>query len=161
MKCDKCGYLLLEGDNFCRNCGNTISINRNVVPEQKSVTTPIQNTTPVQQNVVNNISDEDNKKANKLCIWSLILYFAAPILFVLFDVIIALLLKDSNMIGISAFSVLCRIAGFVLMIVAKIKYPKNKFANILMWIYIGLIAAGFVMGILAVIIILLLLFSLA
>jgi hypothetical protein len=37
------------------------------------------------------------------------------------------------------------------MIVARVKYPENRFARILMWIYICLFIGGFVLGIIGII----------
>lgn len=34
----------------------------------------------------------------------------------------------------------CTLAALVLMIIARVNYPKNKFAKILMWVYITAIA---------------------
>ena len=138
MKCDKCGYLLIEGDNFCRNCGKTITN----IQQQVNI--------PQQVPAVKNIKD-DNGKANLLCVLSLLLYFLAPIIFIVIDIVLALLLENANYLGVSGFSVLCRLAGFILMIVARVKYPNNMFAKVLMWIYIGLLAAGLIGVILLVV----------
>lgn len=150
MKCDKCGYLLIDGDNFCRNCGKTITVN----PVIQHEFAPQQ----VQSTVNNNIKD-DNRSANMLCMFSLLLYFLAPIVFVVLDIIIALVL-GSNYIGISGFAALSRVAGFILMIVARVKYPNNMFAKVLMWIYIALIVAGLLFGLIIVLFIILALISL-
>jgi hypothetical protein len=36
------------------------------------------------------------------------------------------------------------IASWVLMIMARVKYKESKFAKVLMWIYIGILAAGII-----------------
>ena len=36
------------------------------------------------------------------------------------------------------------IASWVLLIIARVKYKESKFAKILMWVYIGLLAAGII-----------------
>ena len=149
MKCDKCGYLLIEGDNFCRNCGKTITITPTV--QQVNI--------PQQVPAVKNIKD-DNGKANLLCVLSLLLYFLAPIIFIVIDIVLALLLENANYLGVSGFSVLCRLAGFILMIVARVKYPNNMFAKVLMWIYIALIIAGLGFGLIIFLLIILALISL-
>ena len=153
MKCDKCGYLLIEGDNFCRNCGKTIT---NI---QQQVNISQQVNIPQQVPAVKNIKD-DNGKANLLCVLSLLLYFLAPIIFIVIDIVLALLLENANYLGVSGFSVLCRLAGFILMIVARVKYPNNIFAKVLMWIYIALIIAGLVFGLIIFLLIILALISL-
>lgn len=122
MFCEKCGEKIKEGNSFCTNCGTP-----------KKLINKVEQTEVVQNNVV---VDEDNKKANLLCIISLLCYFVGPIIFFLVSVVLALLSKTLGTI----FNVLVgapRIAGIVLMIVARIKYPKNTFAKVLMWIYIG------------------------
>lgn len=37
------------------------------------------------------------------------------------------------------FGGLCFLASFVLMIVTRVKYPRNTFGKVLMWVYIGLL----------------------
>lgn len=43
------------------------------------------------------------------------------------------------------------IAGFVLMIIARVKFPKSNFAKVLMWIYIVVIIALIILFIIAMI----------
>jgi hypothetical protein len=43
-------------------------------------------------------------------------------------------------LGAPALWAICGIAGFILMIVARVKSPKYVFAKVVMWIYIVLIS---------------------
>ncbi|MBO4867538.1 MAG: hypothetical protein J5582_13425 [Ruminococcus sp.] len=74
---------------------------------------------------------EDKKKANRLCIISLILMFCINPLVVA----ISRFGNDS----ISFLNGLSSIAAFILMIYVRVKYPKNIFGKVLMIVYIALI----------------------
>ena len=162
MKCDKCGEMIEPGDLFCTNCGTSVKVQQPTVPQQLpnyQVVIP-QQQLPNYQVVVQQpqIAADDKKNANILCIISLILYFAAPIFALLMAIVFSLISEDASMLstGITSIS---RIAAYVLMIVARIKYPESTFAKILMWIYIGLFAVGFIMGILLIILLIIGIFS--
>ncbi|MBR6483845.1 MAG: hypothetical protein IKT14_02395 [Clostridiales bacterium] len=95
---------------------------------------------------------DNNKKANKLCLISLGLSFGLPLIFG----IVCAALKAFGMDEESVLTVttvgsiaLCpaEIAGLILMIVVRAKYPSNKFGKVLMIIYIVVM----VLGVLAVI----------
>ncbi len=141
MYCINCGNQILDGDSFCTNCGALANNNAPVQEPQK--------VTVVQTNN-NTISEEDNKKANFMCILSLLLYIAAPVVLYLIDMIISFTL-DKGFTFFSAFSSLSHLAGLALMIVARVKYPKNTFAKVLMWIYIGLMLLSIVIVIVIII----------
>jgi hypothetical protein len=90
----------------------------------------------------------EDELANKLCIASLICYFGPTVLSVFFAPLMGafedVLDSSSSPVGnvftlpIGAILGLAPIAGIVLMIIARVKAPKNTFAKVLMWIYIGL-----------------------
>ncbi len=80
---------------------------------------------------------EEKKNANRLCIISLVLYLS-PLIWGLFNSRVSRLISGA-----------CSIAAIVLMIVARVKYPKNTFAKVLMWIYIAFIILGVITLILA------------
>ena len=128
MFCSNCGTKLSENENFCTNCGKQMKVVE--TPQQVQVKKDIEET------------PEDKKNAHLLCIISLILTFASDIIAGIVSVIFPPL--GSLLVEVAP---LCNLAGLVLMIVARVKYPKNKFAKILMWIYIIL----FLLGILAVV----------
>ena len=95
---------------------------------------------------------EDDKKANTLCIISVLCTLVGYVLIPIFggikvpDYLTDSLPGDftsfvenvrnatSAAVGLMAWAL--QIAGFVIMIVARVKYPKNTFAKVLMWIYI-------------------------
>ena len=124
MYCTNCGNELKNDRNFCSNCGSKIENNN--VNNQNNVT-------------IKNEKSEDDKYANILCIISIILTFGASF-------VLGILSYNARNLE-SAFDYiggLCPLIGLVLMIVARVKYPNNKFAKILMWIYIVLIILGIV-----------------
>ena len=91
----------------------------------------------------------DNKKTvNTLCGWSLGCYLGCglPGLILLF--IFAALQADADKINESSALLITglvffaavgvRLSGWILMIIARVKDKKSKFALTLMWVYIGL-----------------------
>lgn len=131
MYCRNCGTKIEDNESFCTNCGT---------PK-----TDINNEVPTKVEVKNDeMSPEDTKNANLLCILSLVLTFGS-------DAILGIIMVIFPPIGtiLSSISPLCNLAGLVLMIVARVKYPKSKFAKVLMWVYIIL----FILGILAIVLI--------
>lgn len=92
---------------------------------------------------------ENNKKANKLCILSLLCVFLPILLSVSLSPILNVLFETSdaetsntlwditwNILGIVGLLLL--IAGIGLMIYVRVKYPKNTFGKVIMWLYIVL-----------------------
>lgn len=125
-----------------------------------------QNNLNDSQNYINpNIETlEDKKKANLLCIISILLFIVPSLIAIIMAIVIASIDLSSGgnllsslysaslnspvdlgitsqimgisyvvMMGISHFA---RIASFVMMIVIRVKYPKNTFGKVLMWIWI-------------------------
>lgn len=135
MYCKNCGNKLENDDVFCTNCGTK--------KDDTSDNSIVEDTKKVEVNN-NEMSPEDTKNANLLCIISLILTFAS-------DLIAGIITVVFPPLGELLMSItpLCNLAGLVLMIVARVKYPKSKFAKILMWIYIGL----FIFSIVAIVLI--------
>ena len=126
MYCAKCGTLLVSGNRFCTNCGSPIPQLGTSVPSGEYVSVVSQ-------------SDENNKKANILCIVSLVLYFLGPIVFNIILSAINFILEDISFFALLIPSISPRLIAFILMIVARIKYPDSKFAKALMWIYVILL----------------------
>ena len=136
MKCSRCGQEIVPGDSFCTCCGLAI-------PNAQQPT-PV----PVQKPIAN-----DNQKANQLCIFSLLLYLAAPFVLGILGIFISAIFKNETIdIGTSLLGVIARIAAIVMVIVARVKYPTSKFAKVLLWIYIGLFIAGLLLLILIAVI---------
>ena len=140
MYCEKCGEKIKEGNSFCTNYGTPKKIINKVEEKEENKV----EVTPTVV-VVNNSQEEDNKKANLLCTISVLLYFVGPLAIFIIALFSSLISRSLGSI-ISALSGATRIAAIVLMIVARVKYPNNTFAKVLMWIYIGLaiLAAIFV-----------------
>lgn len=93
---------------------------------------------------------ERNKKATILCIISLGLHFLPEVLTGAFSAIVEEISKTA---GSGSFSDMYAgitsillggtyIASWVLMIMARVKYKENKFAKILMWVYIAILAVS-------------------
>ena len=122
MFCEKCGTKLNENDLFCSNCGNKIERNN------------ISQVTNINSNQI-----EDDKKANLLCTISLILGFGSGMIYA----ILSSIFKELEPFFSSIYS-LCPLASLVFMIIARVKYPNNKFAKVLMWIYIILTILGII-----------------
>ena len=131
MYCKNCGTKLDEDDLFCTNCGTAKNDKKEVVEKVE-----IKN---------NEMSETDTKNANLLCILSLIFVFA-------FDMIAGIITVIIPPLGELLFSIspLANLTGLVLMIVARVKYPKSTFAKILMWVYIALFILAIVATVLIV-----------
>lgn len=123
MYCTSCGSKINEEDSFCTNCGakkQNVETSNNETPKEENKVVP-------KQEVV----EEDEKNANLLCILSLIFKYGGSVISGILSVIFAPLGEL-----FSGLAPLTWLTGIVLMIVARIKYPSNKFAKVLMWIYI-------------------------
>ncbi|MCR4581107.1 MAG: zinc-ribbon domain-containing protein [Bacilli bacterium] len=129
--CPNCGNQLPQGASFCTKCGGKLGVYQQ--PQQAQ------------------ISPEDDKKANNLSLISLGLFFGPSALSILSAGISASTSAGSRITAISsALSGVCTLAAIVLMIVARVKYPKNKLAKIVMWIYIALFAIGIIGSVLLI-----------
>ena len=100
---------------------------------------------------------ERRKKATILCIISLVCQFAPEIISGVFSGVLNSLdelTSNSSLEPITyAFSLLTGgtyIASWVLMIIARVKYKESKFAKVLMWVYIGILAASVIAIILVI-----------
>lgn len=100
----------------------------------------------------NNILNPQNaiqrrRKASKLCMLSLVFAVIVPVA-ILLTTYLTFYMRLDDRLGIDynfglIFGVcsLFYIAGFVLMIIARVKYRKSIFATVLMFVYIGLAVA--------------------
>ena len=100
---------------------------------------------------------ERRKKANILCIISLVCQFAPELITGVFSGVLQSideLASNSSLEPITyVFSLLTGgtyIASWVLMIIARVKYKESKFAKVLMWVYIGILAASVIAIILVI-----------
>lgn len=100
---------------------------------------------------------ERRKKANILCIISLVCQFAPEIISGVFSGILQSVddfASNSSLEPLTYVSSMIvggtYIASWVLMIIARVKYKESKFAKVLMWVYIGILAASIIAIILVV-----------
>ena len=134
--CRKCGTKIEEGSIYCYNCGSSLTQNTQ------------QNT--IQNNSINvNVQNQDNdKEGDILGIISLILYFAGS------GLVSALIynLPPDTRNYFSSLAGLCPLASIVVMIVGRIKYPKNKLLKIAMWTIIICTLVGIIAFIVIIVI---------
>lgn len=94
---------------------------------------------------------EDNKKANILCLIAL----GCDVLpLLVFAVAKTLSLSVLNIVAgvTSVLGILLMIAGIVIMIIVRVKYPDNLFGKVLMWVYIVLLIVAAVAYIISMIV---------
>lgn len=120
------------------NNNNNQTNNENI--EQTGTNNNVENSESNKQNKNEKTRPKDNKKANIICLISLILQY------------VPVLLQIS--IGINSdiykkFVYICLLVSFILMIVVRVKYRKNKFGLILMILYIINIIATIILFALA------------
>lgn len=91
----------------------------------------------------NNDHNNDNKNATTLCVISIICTVVSVICGPLARFVEVLAVSNGNSVAktftgiFTALASLGSLAGLTLMIVARVKYPKSKFAKVLMWVYIA------------------------
>ena len=125
--CPNCQTHNDNNSKFCVNCGQQLVLNNDIVNNQS--------------NSIN------NSEGNMWGIISLLLYFAGTTIVSLITFILPDEVKDSfsSLIGMSP------LAGIVIMIIGRVKYPKNKLLKIAMWLIIGSIFLSLVAFVLFVI----------
>ena len=115
--------------NFCTNCGcklGDVIVEQEVVEKKAAIQQPVTPVTDPEQ------EKKDLEMGNKLAILSLVLAYGAGML----EFIITLILpRDISGLFTSLLS-LCPLAGLVTMVVGRVKYPKNTFLKVVMWIFI-------------------------
>ena len=100
---------------------------------------------------------ERRKKANILCIISLVCQFAPEVLAGIFSGIVESIDDLSSNSSLEPLTYVSStivfatyVASWVLMIIARVKYKESKFAKVLMWVYIGILAASVIAIILVI-----------
>lgn len=127
-------------------------------PTPSEVVPPAPTAAPNQK-----VKTPEDQLAEKLCIASVICYFGAPIISSILSSITDFtsslsssnaddLLSNVMFWPIGLVLALGPLAGIILMIIARVKAPKNTFGKVLMWVYIAL----FILKVLAIIAIILL-----
>jgi len=170
--CPNCGAELIEDFVFCANCGTKIKQDNNV-NEEKNTQSEINNEQVVDENVVEEVKNEqsalveprveprvqlsnsdkfnnqadNNSNATLIGALSLIIYFVGSAVVTL----LSYFLPGDSGNAFMSLSGFCPLAGIVLMIIGRVKYPTNKFLKVVMWIIIVSIILGLVAFILFVI----------
>ncbi len=124
MYCKNCGKELSSEDKFCSNCG----LGNKLDPDNNQTNTLKDNETSA--NSSGTINDKEDRECNILCIISLICLFINSGVLSIYGT----KLDEAN--SFSSILGLAPLVGVVLMIVARVKYPKKTFPKVLMWIYI-------------------------
>ena len=129
-KCQNCGAENKSGSKFCTQCGKPFEVqeddqNNNIIPTDYT----------------------ESETANVLAILSLILFFGGSII----TGIISAFLPTSIGYRFSSLSGISPLAGIVIMIVGRVKYPTNKFLKIVMWIIIASIIISLIIFIIFII----------
>ena len=142
-----------NGANYQGNGNYQNSANyQNNVNYQMNGNVPLNNEQFNQMGWNQQQSAEDNKKANILCTISLVL-FVCPVITAIFYGVLENAFKVNNQLEVAGSSVMeiaseisgvFYVAALVLMIIVRVKYPKNTFGKILMWIYIVLTALALI-----------------
>lgn len=123
-RCNRCGTVNTMDAVYCSNCGQYLdggmngNINNNM------------------NNSMNNSVDMDKKKADNMAtIAALLFYLGAEVVSIISNVI-------PGILGDLIYDMrgLCSIAGIVVMIVGRVRYPDNKSLKIVMWAIIVTIA---------------------
>ena len=121
--CSNCGQPTVEDAKFCASCGTALNeVNDQILEIQK----------------------EEKRKGNNLA-WTSLGLFLVNWLFsgATFLTVGSSTNKFSMMFAqiLSYIPGLCFLASIIIMIVGRVKYPKNTFLKVLMWIYIAVIIA--------------------
>ena len=137
MKCGRCGNWIDDADAFCTNCG---AQRPGVVQTINAVGQPV---TIIQ------VEDPQAKKtANLLCIISLILLFSPYIM----SIVLYMPGFPDFLYGISNLATgLLSLVSIGLMVYVRIKYPKNTFGKVIMWLYIAFLCIPILLALLFIV----------
>ncbi len=124
--CHECAALNSKDSSFCTSCGAELT--------QTQIVSS-------QTNSVNNQSNDDSE-GNKLGVISLILYFCAGSALSFLAYFFQSITSLSK--AITAIAGMCPLAGIVVMIVGRVKYPTNKLLKVAMWVIIGSVILGII-----------------
>ena len=146
MICRNCGTYYDNSQNQCPKCGAAAESNSphpeySPPPEYRNVPPP-----PTER------KDPFNERL--LCIIALVLLLIPlPALFFITDAISIFSEKAPEHLYNITYSllILCPLAGIVLMIIARVKYPQSRFAKVVMWIYIVTVSISVILTIIAIV----------
>ena len=118
--CSNCGKSIESGTKFCASCGTKVG-------EVKEVKTEVVNT-------------PNRNDGNIFSILGLAFFFGGAVLIYIILAFMPELYENIAEI-LSCLAALFPLAGIILMIIGRVKYPKNVFLHITMWVIIGTIAS--------------------
>ncbi|MEE3343389.1 MAG: zinc-ribbon domain-containing protein [Bacilli bacterium] len=121
MKCSKCGTDNDINNSYCTKCGQKL-INDNNNSRELIVVEEKKNSFSIEGKKIENKNDiEEAKKLGNI---SLGLFFLVPIISSLLSAIFP---------PLALLSGLCPMAGIVILIIGRVKYPEDKFLKGIMW----------------------------
>lgn len=127
-RCNRCGMVNTVDAVYCSNCGGYLDSNMN---SNMNMNNNMNN----MNNNMNNSIDIDNKKANNMATISALLFYLGA-------EVVGIISKVIPVIGDLIYDMrgLCSIAGIVIMIIGRVKYPDNRALKVVMWAIIVTIA---------------------
>ncbi len=146
MICNNCGNEMPEGSSYCSKCGKKIEAeveSKEIVENTTEEVIYAENAEKTDKTINqkdNNVSEDDNEKANFLTIISLFLVLIVPILIKLFSSLFEMTRNSSPVNLICGISML---VGFTILIDTRNNYPKHYASKILLEIIIALAVVCF------------------
>ena len=120
MYCNQCGKKIKDNVSYCEHCGNAIKKTNSIDLKE--------------------IKKENNKEYNKatiLCIISMIILFSAPSIYFFKSEINYYF---PNLINLFYYFLgFIVLTGFILLIIARVKYPNYSLPKILMILYVAIL----------------------
>ena len=132
-RCNRCGMVNTMDAVYCSNCGGYLDSNMNM---NSNMNTNMNNNMNMNMNSnMNNSIDIDKQKANNMATISALLFYLGA-------EVVGIISKIIPVIGDLIYDMrgLCSIAGIVIMIIGRVKYPDNKSLKVVMWAIIVTIA---------------------
>ena len=128
-RCNRCGMVNTVDAVYCSNCGGYLDSNMNMNSNMNN------NMNMNNMNNMNNSIDIDKQKANNMATISALLFYLGA-------EVVGIISKIIPVIGDLIYDMrgLCSIAGIVIMIIGRVKYPDNKSLKVVMWAIIVTIA---------------------
>ena len=138
-RCNRCGMVNTLDAVYCSNCGGYLDSNMNMNSNMNNNMNNNMNSNMNMNNSMNsnmnNSIDIDKQKANNMATISALLFYLGA-------EVVGIISKIIPVIGDLIYDMrgLCSIAGIVIMIIGRVKYPDNKSLKVVMWAIIVTIA---------------------
>ena len=140
-RCNRCGMVNTVDAVYCSNCGGYLDSNMNMnnnmnMNMNNNMNMNMNNNMNNSMNSnMNNSIDIDKQKANNMATISALLFYLGA-------EVVGIISKIIPVIGDLIYDMrgLCSIAGIVIMIIGRVKYPDNKSLKVVMWAIIVTIA---------------------